>query len=214
MASLTHAILKDTKDIAAAMDAKFGGFKSVADGVKAAVEALKSMEPYIFFWARYMDEQATAVEQRFAEMANNIADSLTNLFSDVLMGQADAFERFLQTIERMIADFAARMAIQKIGEAIAVKLLGGYAPLGNVTAGTPTMSLAGARASGTPSPSASLAGARASGDTFHVNVSFAPAFIDGRSGAAWLRENEGVITEAVISGVRKSAAARAAIVGR
>ena len=199
MASLTHAILKDTKDIAAAMDAKFGGFKSVADGVKAAVEALKSVEPYVFFWARYMDEQATAVEQRFAEMANNIADSLTNLFSDVLMGQADAFERFLQTIERMIADFAARMAIQKIGEAIAVKLLGGYAPLGNVTAGTPTMS---------------LAGARASGDTFHVNVSFAPAFIDGRSGAAWLRENEGVITEAVISGVRKSAAARAAIVGR
>ena len=165
--------------------------------VRREKELLEQSQSQTYRWARYMDEQATAVEQRFAEMANNIADSLTNLFSDVLMGQADAFARFLATIERMIADFAARQAMNAIGKWIGEALLSSYSPLG-----------------GTPSPSASLMGARASGDTFHVNVSFAPAFIDGRSGAAWLRENEGVITEAVISGVRKSAAARAAIVGR
>jgi hypothetical protein len=202
MASLTHGILKDTKDIAAAMDVKLGGFKSIAASVKAAGAALKAMEPYVSSWARYMDEQAALVESRFAEMARNITDSLTNLFSDVLMGQADAFGRFLNTIERMIADFVARQAIQRIGEAIAINLLGSYAPLGNRTAGTPAMSLVGARVGG--------------GETvhFHVNTTFAPSFIDARSGAAWLRENEGVITEAVISGVRKSGAARAAIVGR
>jgi len=155
-------------------------------------------------WARMMDEQAAAVESRFAEMANNITDSLTNLFSDVLMGQADAFERFLATIERMLADFAARQLVNSIGRSIGRTItnlldLGGYMPLG----GQPAASLTGARP-------AALAG----GDSFHVNVSFAPSFIDARSGAAWLRENEGVITEAVINGVRKSGAARQALVGR
>ena len=195
----TRARMKIKPFEMAELDAAEGKIDGVKAGLKPLIESFKNMTPVVSSWARMMDEQAAAVESRFAEMANNIADSLTNLFSDVLMGQADAFERFLQTIERMIADFAARMAIQKIGEAIAVKLLGGYAPLGNVTAGTPTMS---------------LAGARASGDTFDVNVSFAPALIDARSGDAWLRERGGVITEAVIDGVRRSRAARAAIVGR
>jgi hypothetical protein len=201
MARLTRTILKDTKDIAAAMDIKFGGFKSIADSVKGMVGELKNATPAVLAWAQEMDRQAMAVEQRFAEMANNITESLTNLFSDVLMGQADAFQRFLNTIERMIADFAARQAVNAIGRWIGEALLSSYSPLG-----------------GAPAPAASLTGARsaalAGGDSFQVNVSFAPAFIDARSGAAWLRENEGVITEAVISGVRKSGAARAAIVGR
>jgi hypothetical protein len=178
-----------------------GGFKSIADSVKGMVGELKNATPAVLAWAQEMDRQAMAVEQRFAEMANNITESLTNLFSDVLMGQADAFERFLQTIERMLADFAARQAVNAIGRWIGEALLSSYSPLG-----------------GAPAPAASLTGARsaalAGGDSFHVNVSFAPNFIDGRSGAAWLRENEGVITEAVINGVRKSGAARQALVGR
>jgi hypothetical protein len=151
-------------------------------------------------WAQRADDAASQVEARFTAMASSVQESLTFLFSDVLMGQADAFQRFLNTIERMIADFAARQAVNRIGAWIGEALLGGYSPTG-----------------GTPSPSTSLVGARAAtagGDSFHVSVSFAPNFIDGRSGAAWLRENEGVITEAVINGVRKSGAARQALVGR
>ena len=176
------------------------GFKAIADGVKDAVSAMKNAQPAVSTWARLMEEEAAAVEARFTDMANNITDSVTNLFSDVLMGQADAFQRFLQTIERMIADFVARQAVNAIGAKLAESLLGGYSPTG-----------------GTPSPSASLVGARAGGGStvnFHINTYLAPNLIDARSGQAWLRENEGVITEAVISGVRKSGAARQALVGR
>ena len=194
---------KLTKDLAvrAQFGEHFPGAKPTDwGGLKAMMDAMKNAQPVVSTWARLMEEEAAAVEARFEQMANNITDSLTNLFSDVLMRQAGAFQRFLQTIERMLADFAARQAVNAIGAWIGEALLGGYSPTG-----------------GMPSPSTSLVGARAQtagGDSFHVSVSFAPNFIDGRSGAAWLRENEGVITEAVINGVRKSGAARQALVGR
>lgn len=185
-----------------ALEAAAGKIDAVKAGLKPLMADFKALSVIVTTWAAEMDANAARVEDRFARMAETVADSLTGLFSDVLMGQADAFKRFLNSIERMMADFIARLAVQRIGETIAEKLLGSYAPLGSAVGGRTAALI------GTGTPAAVTTG----GDTFHVNVTFAPSLIDARSGAAWLRENEGTITEAVLSGVRKSAAARAALV--
>jgi hypothetical protein len=214
---------KLTKNIAEGLAARgFGDFKSIADDVKRAVDAISKLPEAVkninglkeaiaatksetYYWAERMAEQADAVRQKFENMAAGIEGSLTNLFSDVLMGQADAFKRFLDTITRMLADFAAQELVRSFFPMIGQGIL---------RLALPSAPNLGTGLMGNPLPVPSRVGARAGGDTFHVVTNFSPSFIDGRSGAAWLRENEGVITEAVINGVRKSGAARQALVGR
>lgn len=146
-------------------------------------------------WLDGIQAAADAAEARFAALANSITDAFEGLFTDLLMGQTNAFQQFFNFIRQELARLAARRAVQEIGAFIGSAVFG--------DANLAGASVVGARP-------AALAG----GDSFQINVSFAPNFIDGRSGAAWLRENEGVITEAVINGVRKSGAARQALVGR
>ena len=215
---------KRVKDIAGGLaDKGFGAaYKSIAGDVKSAVDtiskstlmsvkaldglkaAMASTKQGSIYWAQRMADDADLVRQKFEGMATSIEGSLTNLFSDVLMGQADAFKRFLDTITRMLADFAAQELVSRYFMPFLQQAALSFALPGAPNLGTGLM--------GNPLPAPSLS--RSGGDSFHINVSFAPNFIDGRSGAAWLRENEGVITEAVISGVRKSGAARQALVGR
>lgn len=163
-------------------------------------------------------EKATAFRELWKNAVKGAQDDLTGFFKDALHGNLKTFEDFTGRIVALFEDMLAQLASQRImGSLSHLFELGGLAFGGSKLDGNagPDGSGIVPTSHGPPLMNAGSASASrsAGGDTFHVAVSFAPSFIDGASGAAWLRAQRDTITEQVVEGVRRSTAARNALRG-
>lgn len=181
--------------------------------------------------ARDAMAQAESRAGTFGTVMREAAGDALNSFIDFTVRADQSFQDFADSVIRELERIFLKMLFIRVLEAAGISIpgftsvkkfaTGGFVEphqLAIVGEAGPEL-ISGGRGGLTVSPMrmpaavVAQAAAAQSGDVFHIQTTFSPAFIDGRDGERWLRERGGVITEIIIDGVRRSAAARAAIAG-